>query len=253
VETGRYRDSLTGLQYNHARWYDPKIGRWLSEDPIGFEGDDANLSRYVENAPTMYVDPDGLQTKLIDLMEEMNQEHGIYQRPAEAAGSIGPVLETTGEVIAETNPISGTLLSECRIFTGYDPLRDERVSNAARTGEALWTISSVTIGAVIAKIGQKTVYRSVNAAGEIQYVGITNNLARRAAEQLRTRGIQVEKLTGALNACDARAVEQALIEIHGLGKNGGTLLNRINSISRRNPAYAFQLKRGLELLQSVGY
>ena len=34
---------------------------------------------------------------------------------------------------------------------------------------------------------------------------------------------------------DARAVEQALIEIHGLSKNGGTLMNRINSIARSNP------------------
>ncbi|MFW6114197.1 MAG: RHS repeat-associated core domain-containing protein, partial [bacterium] len=35
--TGRYRDLVTGLQYNRARWYDAHTGRWLSEDPIGFE------------------------------------------------------------------------------------------------------------------------------------------------------------------------------------------------------------------------
>lgn len=58
---------------------------------------------------------------------------------------------------------------------------------------------------------------------------------------------------GDLSHTDARAVEQALIEIHGLGKNGGTLLNRINSISPSNPAYADQLKRGYELLQTIGY
>ena len=52
---------------------------------------------------------------------------------------------------------------------------------------------------------------------------------------------------------DARAVEQALIEIHGLSKNGGTLLNRINSIARSNPKYAAALRRGLELLESIGY
>ena len=52
---------------------------------------------------------------------------------------------------------------------------------------------------------------------------------------------------------DARAVEQALIEIHKLGRNGGTLLNKINSIARTNPAYADQLRRGYELLESIGY
>jgi hypothetical protein len=78
-------------------------------------------------------------------------------------------------------------------------------------------------------------------------------LARRAAEQLAGRGIQVEKVLGGLSRSDVRAVEQALIEIHGLGKNGGTLLNRINSIAPSNPAYAQQVQRGYELLQSVGF
>lgn len=40
--------------------YDPSVGRWLSEDPIGFEGGDANLERYVGNNPTNATDPTGL-------------------------------------------------------------------------------------------------------------------------------------------------------------------------------------------------
>jgi len=118
----------------------------------------------------------------------------------------------------------------------------------------LWAQAACALldDAVAAK-GATTVYRSVGAAGEVNYVGITNNLARRAAEHLRGSGIQVEKLMGGLSRTDARAVEQTLIEIHGLGRNGGTLLNRINSISTTNPAYAGQLRRGYELLQTIGY
>ncbi|MGL4554316.1 MAG: RHS repeat-associated core domain-containing protein [Gemmataceae bacterium] len=41
--------------------YDPTIGRWLTEDPIGFEGEDANLYRYVGNRPTNATDPSGLK------------------------------------------------------------------------------------------------------------------------------------------------------------------------------------------------
>lgn len=52
---------------------------------------------------------------------------------------------------------------------------------------------------------------------------------------------------------DARAVEQALIKTHGLGRNGGTLLNRINSISPLSPTYKDQLASGYELLQSIWY
>jgi hypothetical protein len=49
----------TSLQGNVSRWYDSAVGRWLSEDSIGFAGKDTNLSRYVGNLPTQYVDPFG--------------------------------------------------------------------------------------------------------------------------------------------------------------------------------------------------
>jgi hypothetical protein len=100
-----------------------------------------------------------------------------------------------------------------------------------------------------------SVYVSRNPANndQIQYVGITNDIARRSLEQLRLKGIDIEKFVGGLSRQDARAVEQALIEIHGLSKNGGTLMNRINSIARSNPDYAALLRRGQEVLKSFGY
>ncbi len=58
--TGRWFDRDTGLQNNTNRWYDPAIGRWLSEDPISFAASDANLYRYVGNGPTDWIDPRGL-------------------------------------------------------------------------------------------------------------------------------------------------------------------------------------------------
>jgi RHS repeat-associated protein/PAS domain S-box-containing protein len=60
--TGRELDGETGLQYNRARYYDSRIGRWTSEDPIGFGSGDANLFAYSSNAPTRFTDPTGLMT-----------------------------------------------------------------------------------------------------------------------------------------------------------------------------------------------
>jgi RHS repeat-associated protein len=57
---GREFDSETGLYYYRNRYYDSSIGRFLSEDPLEFEGGDANLYRYVGNSPVTYIDPDGL-------------------------------------------------------------------------------------------------------------------------------------------------------------------------------------------------
>jgi hypothetical protein len=102
------------------------------------------------------------------------------------------------------------------------------------------------------EIGINIVYASTES-GVTQYVGITNNLAKRAAQHLKSKGIKIEPLLRGLTRSDARAVEQALIEIHGLSKNGGTLLNKINSISKTNPTYGEQLQRGYELLKTIGY
>ena len=57
--TGREFDAATGLYYYRARWYDAKVGRFVSEDPIGFRGGVNQLS-YVGNNPQNFVDPSGL-------------------------------------------------------------------------------------------------------------------------------------------------------------------------------------------------
>ncbi len=95
------------------------------------------------------------------------------------------------------------------------------------TSEALALEESVQAGtsgeeAEVAAIntGNVAVYTSENA-GEINYVGITNNIERRAAEQLASKGINIEPIQGLqnLSRADARAVEQVLIE-----ENGGVLV-----------------------------
>jgi len=49
-----------GLLYARQRWYDPQLGRWLSQDPIGFEGG-LNVYGYTWNDPLNFVDPGGMQ------------------------------------------------------------------------------------------------------------------------------------------------------------------------------------------------
>lgn len=58
--TGQIWDASAGLYNFRNRWYDPKVGRFLSQDPIGFEAGDANLYRYVGNSPLSFTDPTGL-------------------------------------------------------------------------------------------------------------------------------------------------------------------------------------------------
>jgi len=56
--TGRENDN-TGLYYYRARYYNPVLQRFISEDPIGFRAGDPNLYAYVFNSPTNFTDPTG--------------------------------------------------------------------------------------------------------------------------------------------------------------------------------------------------
>jgi len=61
---GRYgvMDEGDNLYFMRARFYDAEAGRFLSEDPLGFEGGDWNLYAYVRNNPILFSDPLGLWT-----------------------------------------------------------------------------------------------------------------------------------------------------------------------------------------------
>ncbi|HVT18588.1 MAG TPA: RHS repeat-associated core domain-containing protein [Thermoanaerobaculia bacterium] len=49
-----------GLLYYRARYYDPAIGRFTAEDPIGLRGGDVNLYAYAGGDPVNQTDPSGL-------------------------------------------------------------------------------------------------------------------------------------------------------------------------------------------------
>lgn len=56
---GQYEDIETGLYYNRFRYYDPKTGGYISQDPIRLIGNNPTLYSYVHNI-NLYVDSFGL-------------------------------------------------------------------------------------------------------------------------------------------------------------------------------------------------
>ncbi len=61
--TGKPVSQTTGLYYYGARWYDPSIGRFISQDPVMGQVSDPqgmNTYAYVRNSPTVNTDPSGL-------------------------------------------------------------------------------------------------------------------------------------------------------------------------------------------------
>jgi RHS repeat-associated protein len=98
--TGRENDG-TGLYYYRARYYIPALGRFISEDPIGFAGGQINIYGYVGNDPIESTDPSGQWlTGTLPV--------GIGSGIGEAGGTIG-----AGEILG---PIAGGIISG--VFAG---------------------------------------------------------------------------------------------------------------------------------------
>ncbi|MEX6667568.1 RHS repeat domain-containing protein, partial [Pseudomonas sp. W2-17] len=88
---GQYHDQETGLHYNRHRYYDPKVGRFISKDPIGYSGG-LNLYHYVPN-PVEWTDPLGLSKNSnvpVGTPKQAQMKIGKKQGPLEITRIHGP-------------------------------------------------------------------------------------------------------------------------------------------------------------------
>jgi RHS repeat-associated protein len=61
LHAGREWDTISRTYYNRARYHLPSLGRFLSRDPIEFEGSRFNLYQYTNSNPLTLLDPTGLR------------------------------------------------------------------------------------------------------------------------------------------------------------------------------------------------
>lgn len=80
---GQHHDAETGLCYNRHRYYDPGLGSYLSQDPIGLAGGIAPFA-YAQQDPLQFADPMGLYADAGAPMP------GLGDAPAQAAAQNCP-------------------------------------------------------------------------------------------------------------------------------------------------------------------
>lgn len=214
---GQEYDEGTQMSYLQARYYKNDRGQFISIDPVFYEvgltqdGKAAMLNpqllnsySYAGNNPIVNKDPTGRYLESgFDIAMLGLSIHQFYQDPSWA--NAGGVLLDAGSLALPGVPAVGGM--------------------AIRAGKAAEATYSV--------------YQGVDAAADVRYIGITSqNPLERFAQHSRSLGTGKENLAyevmpgmSGLTKNQARLIEQSYINNYGLQKNGGVLLNKINSIS----------------------
>lgn len=98
--TGR-EDDGSGLYYYRARYYHPRLQRFISEDPLGIGGG-LNLYKYVRNNPLRLTDPTGLgpiSFMACTFLNASKQIHDWYSYLA----TLDEATKMTHEMLARVN------------------------------------------------------------------------------------------------------------------------------------------------------
>ena len=166
--TGHLQDEDLGLTYMQARYYDPLIGRFYSNDPIGFR-DIHSFNRYAygNNNPYKYTDPDGKAAE-----SWLNRPSGVsIQQNQDAytgAAAIAVAVWTGGAAsVSVTASASMTALEVTAVATSEGPQVKSRSSRPAPLKKAEGRSHSI-----VEKSGKDGQYTTHNADGTFkQYRG----------------------------------------------------------------------------------
>jgi uncharacterized protein RhaS with RHS repeats len=125
-----------------ARYYDADIGRFISEDPIGFEGG-LNLYAYVGGNPIMFVDPNGFSAERIGISQaqiaQFQQDAfdiaiGFALPVSKAESLIKGAVNKLGRTVSDTLPKGITRVSKDAVPVSSRDIIDATRPGAQRTG-----------------------------------------------------------------------------------------------------------------------
>jgi YD repeat-containing protein len=252
---GIYEPTSDAVADGHSTFHGTRdingaTGTWSTPDAFDGSIHDPISQRsymYARNNPVSYADPTGF-IPMIPLMAPNPTEFGY---DIADLGSERPDVPKTKNDWSNLQPGKVVTPSEDVDLQAAQKLFGD---GAAIVAGMFAVIEAVVPGGAEVR-GAKAAWVVYTASkdGKIFYVGITANITRRSAEQLKRFGVTIEPIeaAGRLTKNEARGVEQALINAYGLAKNGGQLVNKINSIRNNTEVYKQFVPFGEALLHDV--
>ncbi|GAB2879005.1 hypothetical protein GCM10027180_06670 [Microbulbifer echini] len=95
---GQYFDEETGLHYNRFRYYDPQVGEFTQQDPIGLHGG-VNNYQYALN-PIRWIDPYGLKSKDCPPEKDHQLVIGAYSSSLTGHAVVAVIDPSGNEILA---------------------------------------------------------------------------------------------------------------------------------------------------------
>lgn len=184
--TGKEWDAEAGLYYFNARWYDPELGRFISEDPIM---DGSNWYAYVENSPLTHTDPTGLGPwdviveKARELGREAKKEATALFR--EVKDALFPPQRTAQEVKDTVKAVADENVSVPPVYTCVKVFREA----GDELGMDMSPFAGMNANAINAKLNEM-------AESDPDVIRVTAEEAQRAADAGGIVFASREKYTG---------------------------------------------------------
>jgi RHS repeat-associated protein len=218
--TGHKHDNDIGLTYMQARYYDPVIGRFYSNDPIGFTNVHTfNRYAYVANNPYKYVDPSGMCSESPNASAETKCQDNTNMKIGKKGDNLIRTEETKRNDVHDDNFKNLTVGIGHRVLP-KDKLVDGQIISDKKVEELFDADKTTAVNDVRTLVGSLRLSQNeFDALGDLTFnVGLTKLM-----DKTKNPGLH-----SAISAKDYGALGKQLIYTKANGSSAGGLQRRSN-------------------------